>query len=254
VSGLARLMAGPDRTINVLRLFTLTRPAWSVEEAAAALAVSESSAYRYFAVLTEAGLLTPAAHGSYVLGPAVIQYDRQIQLTDPLLRTAKPVMARLLQFAPPHTTILLCRMFRQTVLCIHEIVATPGTARVSYERGRPMPLFRGATSKIMLPYLPPRELRRVYDSDPVGAAAIGASWADFRQAIKRLRKAGYAVTHGEVDPGNIGIGVALLDDSKRPIGSLSYVIPDSEERAVVRLLPLVVGGAREIETELQNGT
>jgi DNA-binding IclR family transcriptional regulator len=49
-------MAGPDRTINVLKLFTLTRPAWSVEEAAAALGVSESSAYRYVAVLTEAAL------------------------------------------------------------------------------------------------------------------------------------------------------------------------------------------------------
>jgi len=246
-------MAGPDRTINVLKLFTLARPAWSVEDAAAALNVSDSSAYRYFAVLTEAGLLTPAAHGRYVLGPAVIQYDRQIQLTDPLLRTAKPVMARLLHFAPPHTTVLLCRLFRQTVLCIHEIADTPGTTRVSYERGRPMPLFRGATSKIMLPYLPPRELRRVYDADPVGAAAIGASWGEFRKAITQIRKTGHAVTHAEVDPGSIGIGVAILDESRRAIGSLSYVIPESEERAVVRLLPLVVGGAREIEQELQNG-
>ncbi len=246
-------MAGPDRTINVLKLFTLAKPAWSVEQAAAALSVSDSSAYRYFAVLTEAGLLTPAAHGNYVLGPAVIQYDRQIQLTDPLLRAAKPVMTRLLQFAPPHTTILLCRMFRNTVLCIHEMVATPGTARVSYERGRPMPLFRGATSKIMLPYLLPRELRRIYDQDQAGAAAIGANWADFRKAITHMRKAGYAVTHGEVDPDNIGIGVAILDDRRRPVGSLSYVISDSEEPAVVRLLPLVVGGAREVERALQAG-
>jgi DNA-binding IclR family transcriptional regulator len=246
-------MAGPDRTISVLKLFTLARPAWSVEEAATALKVSDSSAYRYFAVLTDAGLLTPAAHGRYVLGPAVIQYDRQIQLTDPLLRTAKPVMARLLQFAPPHTTVLLCRMFRQTVLCIHEIVDTPGTTRVSYERGRPMPLFRGATSKIMLPYLPSRELRRIYDADPAGAAAIGETWDEFRKAITLIRKAGHAVTHAEVDPHSIGIAVAILDDSRRPIGSLSYVIPDSEERAVVRLLPLVAGGAREIEQELQNG-
>jgi DNA-binding IclR family transcriptional regulator len=246
-------MAGPDRTINVLKLFTLTRPAWSVEEAAGALGVSHSSAYRYFAVLTEAGLLTPAAHGSYVLGPAVIQYDRQIQLTDPLLQTAKPVMARLLHLAPPHTTMLLCRLFRQTVLCIHEIVGTPGTARVSYERGRPMPLFRGATSKIMLPYLPPRELRRLYEADPAAAAAIGANWQDFRAAITRLRKAGYAVSHAEVDPGSIGIGVAILNESRHPIGSLSYVIPHSEEGAVVRLVPLVVGGAREIEHALHTG-
>jgi DNA-binding IclR family transcriptional regulator len=162
-------------------------------------------------------------------------------------------MARLLHFAPPHTTILLCRLFRQTVLCIHEIVGTQGTARVSYERGRPMPLFAGATSKIMLPYLPPRELRRIYDADPAAAGAIGANWPEFRAAITRLRKAGYAVTHAEVDPASIGIGAAILDESRRPIGSLSYVIPDSEASTVVRLVPLVVGGAREIEKALHTG-
>jgi DNA-binding IclR family transcriptional regulator len=188
-----------------------------------------------------------------VLGPAIIQYDRQIQLTDPLLRAAKPIMARLLQFAPPHTTVLLCRLFRQTVLCIHETLDLPGTTPISYARGRPMPLFRGATSKIMLPYLPPRDLRRVYDSDPREAAAIGPSWAEFRAAISRIRKAGYAVTHAEIDPGNIGIGVAILDEARRPIGSLSYVIPESEEGAVARLLPLVLSAARQIEQELHTG-
>ena len=70
-------MAGPARTISVLNLFTLDRPAWTVEEAAAALAVSVSSAYRYFAALTEAGLLTTIISGQYILGPALIQYDRK---------------------------------------------------------------------------------------------------------------------------------------------------------------------------------
>jgi DNA-binding IclR family transcriptional regulator len=82
---------------------------------------------------------------------------------------------------------------------------------------------------------------------------MGANWAEFRKATAKMRKVGHAVTHAEVDPGNIGIGVAILDDNRRPIGSLSYVIRESEEREVVRLLPLVVGGAREIEQELQTG-
>jgi DNA-binding IclR family transcriptional regulator len=114
-----------------------------------------------------------------------------------------------------------------------------------------MPLFRGATSKIMLPYLPPRELRRVYEADPAGAAAMGANWTEFRAEIARMRRAGYAVTHAEVDPACIGIGVAIQGDSRRAIGSLSYVIPESEEPAVTRLVPPLVAGAREIEQALQ---
>ena len=58
-------MAGPDRTASVLKLLTLDRSAWTVEQAAAALGVSASSAYRYVAVLAAAGLLTPAGGGAF---------------------------------------------------------------------------------------------------------------------------------------------------------------------------------------------
>jgi IclR helix-turn-helix domain len=130
-------MAGPDRTISVLKLFTLDRPTWTVEEAAPALHVSVSSAYRYFAALTEAGLLTTASSSHYILGPAIIQYDRQIQLTDPLLRIAKPIVAEIIRFAPENSTVLLCRIFRDTVLCVHQVTVVNAATRVSYERGRP---------------------------------------------------------------------------------------------------------------------
>lgn len=241
-------MAGSDRTISVLRLFTLERPRWTVEETAVALQVSVSSAYRYVAALTEAGLLTTAAGGHYVLGPAIIQYDRQIQLTDPLLRVAKPIMADIMRFAPAGSTVLLCRMFRETVLCVHQVTDAAGT-RVSYERGRPMPLFEGATSKIMLAYLPSRDLRRLYEAHRarINEAALGDAWEAFRKAMAKMRKAGHAITHAEVDPGRTGIAVPILDDHGRVLGSLSYVIPASEGGAIARLASLAATSAREIE-------
>ncbi len=242
-------MPGPDRTISVMKLFTLDKPGWTVEEAAAALQVSVSSAYRYFAALTEAGLLTPASSGQHILGPAIIQYDRQIQLTDPLLQVAKPIMAELVRFAPGSSTVLLCRIFRETVLCVHQATeVNPGT-RVSYERGRPMPLFRGATSKVILAHLPLRDLRRLYEAhqDQIAEAALGNSWEAFRKAMATMRKVGHVITRAELDPGHIGIAAPILDDHSRILGSLSYVLPASEERAVARLVSLAATGAREIE-------
>lgn len=242
-------MAGADRTIGVLRLFTLEKPTWTVEEAAGALRVSPSSAYRYVAALTEAGLLTTASSGRYVLGPAIIQYDRQVQLTDPLLRVAKPVMADIMRYASADSTVLLCRLFHDTVLCIHQEVQAASRTSVSYERGRPMPLFKGATSKIILAHLPSRDLRRWYkDHGPeIGAAKLGDTWEAFRTNMARMRKAGHAVTHAEIDRDCIGIAAPILDDHRRPLGSLSYVIPAAEERAVARLASLAASGAREIE-------
>ena len=240
---------GPDRAIGVLKLFTLEAPAWTVEDAASALGVSASSAYRYVAVLTEAGLLTAAAGGRYVLGPAIIQYDRQIQLTDPMLLAAGPVMTDLLGYAPPCSTVLLCRIFRETVLCVHQVASAERGARVSYERGRPMPLFRGATSQIILAHLPARDLRRLHDAHraQIGSAGLGEAWDAFRATMARMRKAGHAVTHADVDPDCIGIAVPVLDERRRVLGSLSYVVPESEQRSVARLASLAATGAREIE-------
>src|SRR5882724_1629369 len=246
-------MAGPDRTIVVLKLFTLDKPSWTVEQAAQELQVSVSSAYRYFAALTEAGLLTTAVSGHYILGPAIIQLDRQIQMTDPLLQVAKPVMSEIMGFAPAGSAILLCRIFRETVLCVHQLTQVSTGSRLSYERGRPMPLFRGATSKIILAHLPLRDLRRLYAAHQpaIATAGLGDAWEVFRRSMAEMRKAGHVVTHAEVDPEVIGIAVPILDDHSRILGSLSYVIPASEERAIARLVSLAATAAREIKEGME---
>lgn len=249
-------MAGPDRTISVLKLFTLERPAWTVERLAAALGVSASSAYRYVAVLTEAGLLTGAGGGAYVLGPAFIQYDRQIQLTDPLLQASRPVMEEILRLAPAGSTVLLCRLFGETVLCMQQVAGRQAGDALSYERGRPMPLFRGATSKVILAWLPSREVRRIFETHraEIAASGLGADWAGFRSALGRIRRAGHEVSHAELDAGRTGIAVPILDEGRRVLGSLSFVIPAAEQAAVPRLVPVLVAAARGIERAMGQST
>lgn len=247
-------MAGSDRAVGVLKLFTLERPIWTVEQAADAIGVSASSAYRYVAALTEAGLLTQAGSGSYTLGPAIIQYDRQIQITDPLLRASKPVMADLMPFAPSGSAVLLCRVFRDRVLCVHQIVDPDQPTQGSYERGRPMPLFRGATSKVILAHLGMRELRPVFDRNraEIAAAALGDTWEGFRTTMARLRRAGHVISRAELDPGSMGIAAPLLDEGRRVLGSLSYVIPLAREAMAARLAALVMAGAREVEQGIRS--
>jgi DNA-binding IclR family transcriptional regulator len=246
-------MAGPDRALSALKLFTLEQPVWTVEQAAAALGVSASSAYRYVAALAEAGLLTAAASGRYTLGPAIIQYDRQIQIADPLLRAVRPIMTDLQRSAPRGSAVLVCRIFRETVLCVHQIAEPDRPTQVSYERGRPMPLFRGATSKVILANLAFRDLRRVYEANrsEVAAAGVGETWEAFRSAMAAMRKAGYAVTREEVDPGYMGVAAAIFGDAGRVLGSLSYVIPIAEDRAAPGLATLVAAAARRVDAAMR---
>ena len=247
-------MAGSDRAIGALKLFTLERPDWTVDQVAAALAVSPSSAYRYVATLEAAGLLTAAAGGRYRLGPAIIQYDRQLQLTDPLLQAARPVMAAMLRDAPPGSTVLLCRLFGDTVLCVHQAAAEGAQQGVSYERGRPMPLFRGATSKAILAHLPPRDLRRLLQDHPaeIAAARLGDDWPSFRNAMAGLRRAGPVITRAEVDAGRIGVAAAILAANRQVLGSLSYVLTLAAEAEAGRLAGRASDGARQIGAALSN--
>ena len=216
-----------DRVLGVLELFTAEQPHWTVEMAAGQLRLPVSTAYRYFRSLTKAGILIAQKTGSYGLGPAIIQMDRQIRLADPLILAAQPRMRQLCDELPKHTFLLLCRLFHEQVMCIHQEPLERPDYSVGYERGRLMPLFRGAASKIILAYLPHREVRSLFEehSQSFTQAGLGRTWAEIKGALVTLRNSGVSVTRGEVDPAMCGVSVPLLDAPDQVAGSLSVVIP-----------------------------
>lgn len=240
-----------DRLLAVLGLFTIERPAWTVEAAADALGVSATTAYRYFKRLTTAGLITPISGASYSLGPAIVQMDRQIQICDPMLNAARPVMVDLVQYASEGSTILLCRQFHDRVMCLHQVVGRGPQSPVSYERGRLMPLLHGATSKIILAHLPTRTLKSLFarEAGEIAAAGLGETWEELRAALAAVRRAGVCISKGEIDAGRVGIAAPIFDADHAILGSLTFALPEAraEEALVRRLASLTASGAREIE-------
>lgn len=88
----AGTMHSTSKLLAILRLFTAAQPEWTVEDGADALGMPVSTAYRYFRELNDAGLIGSSAAGRYILGPAIMELDRQTRLQDPLIRSAKSVM------------------------------------------------------------------------------------------------------------------------------------------------------------------
>jgi len=68
-----------------------------------------------------------------------------------------------------------------------------------------------------------------------------------------MRRQGYIISRAEVDPGRIGIGAPVLDEQRRLLGSLSYVIPLAEEASAMHLGSLIAAAAHQIESRLING-
>ena len=253
----SRTHGSGDRLLAVLALFTAEAAQWTVDGVAEELGVSVPTTYRYFKKLTKAGLISPVSGAGYTLGPAIIQMDRQIQISDPMLNAARGVMISLAREAGDGATILLCRLFHDRVMCVHQIMGRGPQAPVSYERGRLMPLLRGATSKIILAHLRSRTLKALFarEAAEIAAAGLGASWEEFRRGLAAIRRAGVCVSHGEIDAGRVGIAAPVFDRERTVLGSLSVALGEAHADAslVRRLAPLTTKGAREIERTMNSG-
>jgi DNA-binding IclR family transcriptional regulator len=252
-------LAAVDRVFEVLRLFAEVRPEWTVEEVMQERGISISTAYRDIRALTDQGFLSPVGGGRYVLGPAFAEYDRAIRRSDPLLTTSRPFMRELVQHVATPASSLLCRSYRDTVLCIHEECNGDDLEadRFPYERGLPMPLFKGANPQVILAWLPNRQVRRIYDqnADEIGHSGLGRDWTGFRNTLKQVRKDGFNVAVSAIDSGFVGVAAPVCQDiggQMEIAGSLSIIIRVNErsDAEIQRLTPLVVEAAQGVELAL----
>lgn len=249
-------MSTANRLLNVLSLFTMDRPQWTVEEAAAELGMTLSTAYRYFRSLVEAGLVAADTPSRYTLGPAIIQYDRQLRLLDPLIVAATPEMRRLAMEIGADVAVMLCRLYRTEVICVHqESVDQPDFTGsltrlpVSYGRGQPMPLHRGAPSKAILANMNFRQVRPIYQQNPQAMAEVGLgeNWNEVKRSLRALRGKGAIVTKGELQGGRQGMALPIFANDA-VVGSLSLVM--FEDRDALPQKPLGEALARAV-TQIQ---
>jgi DNA-binding IclR family transcriptional regulator len=236
-----------ERMIGILDLFEGDVQQWTPEEMHERLGYTRSTLYRYLKVLTDAGLLTSLPEVGYTLGPRIAELDFQIRTRDPMIRAAGPVMTRMVREVPG--IALLCRRYRDKVLCVHQEHGTKDI-RSTYERGRARPLLRGAASRIILAYLPPPRVARLFAAQPQDfvAAGLGATLAEVRATLKAMRQAGWDMTEGQVTPGVVGIAAPVFDNREAVLGSLSITIPakSAGPRRIERIVEQVVAGAAAV--------
>jgi DNA-binding IclR family transcriptional regulator len=198
------------RMLTVLDVFTPANPVYGVDDIASRLDYSRGTTYRYLRELTAVGLLSRAPAG-FSLGPRIIELDFAIRQCDPMLTASQPAMRTLRDRF--ECDVLLVRFFDdRVVVCHHEHGSDRIT--VSYGRGRLMPLFRGAGSKILLASLPVARQRRLFQTYPadIAEAGLGHDWKSFRAALVAFQRAGIAVSVGELDPGNVGVAAPIGAD------------------------------------------
>jgi DNA-binding IclR family transcriptional regulator len=245
-------MSGIDRYIRVLNLFTTEKSIWTAQEVASALNVPTSTTYRTMRELARVNMLEPTMEGHYRLGSAFIEFDRRTRLTDPLVLVGEPMLTDIAYHANIPCVAVLARLYGNTVMCIADTRSAGSAVQTSYERGRPRPLMRGATSKVILAQLTMRRLSKLLALADSSDQPVSSSEAAFRDELTLIRKNGYCVARGEVDEGRVGIAVPISIPEQALIASLSLVIDaaSSTESIERRLVLLLVSSAALLKEQL----
>lgn len=240
-----------SRTLALLDLFTPERMVWSAEAMIDHCGCSRPTGYRYIRELVETGLLVRFGDGFYSLGPRVVELDLLIRQADPLLSAGLPTMRDIV--ARTGIDINLIRRYDERIVTIHQ---EGGNDRlpIFFGRGRRMPLLRGAGSKVIIAHLPRNRLRRIYESDPDRAARAnyGENWLEFRETMSVIRRAGYAVSHGELEGGFAGVAAPIFGVDGAIIGSIAAALTQ-QRLALIQidmLVEIVKAGAARISNQM----
>ena len=219
-------MTSLDRMLGILDLFSEDQSSIQSDDVIALINCSRATAYRYLRSLCASGILAQAPEGRYVLGSRIIEFDRLLRKTDPLLTSASPVMDEVSKRL--NLNMMLCSYYHDRVMCVD--TAWPDkTTELTYERGRPMPMFFGARAKAILAHLSPYQIRNLMleHSDEIKAAGLGNNWKEFRGALNKIRREGTCYSYAEVMPDLIGVAAPVFDAEDRVLGSIVFVVtPD----------------------------
>jgi DNA-binding IclR family transcriptional regulator len=217
------------RMLAVLDAFTPAKFIWTVEELVAHFGYTPASTYRYVKALCKAGLLLRLPRGLYIVGARVIELESLIRETDPVTKEGRPILQELAR--ETGCDALLSNVYgNHLVNVVHE----PGVEalELSYLRGRSLPWFKGAPSKAVLAFLPRARVRQLFEA----ASSLPVSeerWVAAVKELRAIRKTGYCISLGELDPDVIGFGAPVILEEE-VIGSVSLVCSTQRARFLNR--------------------
>lgn len=217
-------MSSLSKTLGVLDLFGPQQLQLDPETITERMGLSRATVYRYVKDLCEAGLLSRVGAGSYALGPRIVELDWMMRQYDPILIAGREPMQRLAE----ETGLAVFASVFYDGHIINTYITDPNEQHhFSFGRGHPLPLFRGAQSKVLVAYQKGRRLLKLFEEqiskDPNNPYS-SRSWSEFARAAKKIRKDGYCITHDELNLGLTGIAAPIMVmDGKEVVGSISAV-------------------------------
>ncbi|WP_088125980.1 IclR family transcriptional regulator [Vibrio cholerae] len=205
------------------------------------LQVPLSSLYRHLKLLKEWNLIEESPHDkTLIIGPAALLLMRSYETSQHNLDAVEAVLSRLQKQTGEMAAYMVPVGYR--ALCVSQRESMQAL-RCSFVQGQSQPLLRGASSKVMLAYMPAarcEKILRYFGEDP--------TLDKWQSEFEKIRRHGYAST-SEIDPGVSGISAPVMKGSKL-IGAISVMAPAHRvESNKQRIILHVLQAARALPPE-----
>ncbi|NLS14562.1 IclR family transcriptional regulator [Vibrio sp. SM6] len=240
----AKTSANPvnEKTLQLLMQVAVNDHPVSAKTLSEQLSVPLSSLYRHLKLLKEWNLIEESANEkTFVVGPAALLLMRSYDTKQHSLEMVESILARLSQQTGELAAYMVPVGYR--ALCVRQKESMQAL-RCSYVQGQSQPLLRGASSKVMLAFMPAARCEKILRH--FGEAARLDKW---QEELETIRRNGYAVSTSEIDPGVSGISAPVMKGSKL-IGAVSVMAPAHRvESDKQRIILHVLQAARALPPE-----
>lgn len=244
-----------DRLVRVLDCFSSQRPTWSLAELSAHLRLPKSTLHRFLVSLESYGILRrDSADKRWRLGYRLFIWGSLAAESTGLRHIARPIMRDLV--AATGETVVLTVYQGQEVVCI-EKVETSHSVRLTLDVGTRRPPHAGASSKVIMAYLPEEEIQAVICDRGLPKLCTNTITDpdELMAELAGIREHGYAESHEETDLGAWGIATPIRGRNGDVVAAIGIAGPSSRftDGLTQRYVMLCRQAAQRISALLKKG-
>ena len=214
-----------DRFVEILDYFAQGHKAVSLTELSEYLGMPKSTLHRFLIGLESHGIVRrDADEKKWRLGYHLYAWGLAAAESTTLREIAKPFMSELV--AASGETAILTVYHDHEVVCI-DMIETNHTLRLKMEIGAQRAAHAGASSKVLVAYLPEEELMDIIKEKGLPRLCTNTitDVNDLKAELALIRGRGYADSLEETDPGVWGVATPIRDWKEQVVGAIGVAGP-----------------------------
>lgn len=212
--------------LEILLLYEVSSPAFSVSEISKKLGFSQSKTYRLIRTMTRYGLLQEVnGTAKYILGLNVLRMGLIAQSQVHLPVIARPFMKELSLITKE--TVLLTAVNGTRGVVLDRIESEEPIRFSLFQPGTSIPLHCGASSKILMAFLPEKDWDGIIKQEGLKRYTPHTiTNADqLKHHLRQIRKRGYAFSDQEIDQDVRAVAAPILNGLGELVAGLSVAGP-----------------------------